>query len=154
MVDVDGDRVVRESCAGNDLDALVLLELPEIGRLKPLDQFKSAAQQVCGSYCCIGHRLEHDLVEVDATSIPVLVEAPQRDLVLRHALDKAERPCADRLIGDVLSGASERLRRQHHAGAIGKHAYQRRTRLGQFDPNSHWINYGHISDRLYLTLAP
>jgi hypothetical protein len=33
IVDVDGDGVVRERCAGDDFNALVFLELPEISLL-------------------------------------------------------------------------------------------------------------------------
>ena len=90
---------------------------------------------------------------MDLCLVPVVRVALKHDAVLRNALGETKRPRTHRLaakIGRIFPG---RLRRNHHAGAIGQHRQQRRERRRQVQAGGQVIQHIDAGNRRQFAAA-
>src|SRR5690348_6022503 len=79
---------------------------------------------------------------MDSTSVPIAVETPQYHAVLRHALDEAERTCADRVQTERITCLTHSPWREHDPCPIRQLCEQ--SRVGYFQVKLHRQCIDHI----------
>ena len=106
--------------------------------------------QVRQAHRRVDDRRVDDLVEVDVGLVPVGRMALDDDPVLGDPLDELERARAHRLGAEVGALGLRRLRRDHHAGAIGERGQDRRERRREVELDRRRVDDVDARDRPQL----
>ena len=120
FADIDVHALIAELECGRELEVFVGAHVLDIGRQHALDQVEAAGFQIGEPHGGVDNRQEHDAVDVDVVLVPVVFEFFEDDAVLRHAFDEFIGTGADRMLAELVAFGLGRLRRHHHAGAIGQ----------------------------------
>ena len=141
VADVDGHALIAELDRGRQLELRIGAHVLDVGREHALDQVESAGFQIGEPHRGVDDRQEHDAVDEDVVLVPVVGEFLEHDAVLLHALDELVGTGADRMQAELVAGLLGRLRRHHHAGAVGELRDQRRERRLQHQLDGEGIDH-------------
>ena len=144
--DVDRHPHVAEVDAARELEALVRLDLLDVGGKRPLDHVELPRLEVREPDGRIRDGQVGDAVDPDPVLVPVIGEALDHDAVLLHALDELIGTGADGLLAELVAGLLSGLGRDHHAGPVGQLGQQRRIGILQQQPDGRRIHHLDLVD--------
>ena len=153
LADVDGDALVADLGDRGDLESAVRLDRRDVGGRHALDEVELSGFEVGEAHRRVDDRRVDDSFEEDAALVPVVRIALDHDLVLRDALDEAERSRAHRLVAELVARLLRGLGRDHHSGAVGELREQRSERRRQIQADRHRIDHVDACHRRQLAAA-
>src|SRR5262249_10315678 len=151
--DIDVNAHIAEAERGRELQLRVRADIIDIGREHPLDQIKAAALETGDTYRVLDDRQIDNSIDMDVILVPVIGEFLADDPTLRHAFDEPVRPGAGRTQSELVTRRSCRLRRYHHARAIGQLRDQWSERRLELHFDGERIDDLHAIDRRELRFA-
>ena len=146
LADIDGHALIAELKGRADLEPRVGANILDVGGQRPFEHIELAGAEIREPHGGVGNGRVGNAVDVDIALVPVVREFLDDDAILLHALDELVGSRANRLLAELVAHVLRRLRRDHHAGAIGQLRDQRRERRLQHEPDGQRVDDLHLVD--------